>query len=330
MILKEKMALIPTNQVHLNQISAGTIGRNTGHKYEDDLAAAINNLAVNLPLYVTKPNFAGNIFQSNNEAVEIINFIASYYGVEIITVLQAIPTGKLATAGNNQSIALDNIVIKKTKSDILININNNWIGISVKHCGKKTPTNAQVYFTTASRFCSLLRENGIPVSLDAEIALKQFCGDVNYNPIDNNLIHGRLTDPRRYFWEEINVKGKNELENTFSTYQDIISRLLLQKAYKEDLYPPSFLIHKTKAIIPTEIAIYTIDEIIQKSAVYQDFNTEPYRVNKGSYRDPQGITHEAPRFGIFQMQRAGNKQHPTQLQFNLKAGYFYHLANLVL
>tara|TARA_R100000808_G_scaffold23266_1_gene51440 strand:- start:49 stop:249 length:201 start_codon:yes stop_codon:yes gene_type:complete len=33
--------------------------------------------------------------------------------------------------------------------------------------------------------------------------------------------------------------------------------------------------------------------------------------------------HEAPRFGIIQMQRGGQKQHPTQLQFNLEAGYFY-------
>ena len=48
-----------------------------------------------------------------------------------------------------------------------------------------------------------------------------------------------------------------------------------------------------------------------------------YSVRKGQYRDPEGAEHEAPRFGIVQMQRGGQKQHPTQLQFNLKAGYFY-------
>ena len=72
-----------------------------------------------------------------------------------------------------------------------------------------------------------------------------------------------------------------------------------------------------------EVAIYTIDELIQKSRSYNLFSTEPYRINKGSFRDPDGVVHLAPRFGIFQMQRAGNKQHPTQLQFNLKSGYFY-------
>lgn len=38
--------------------------------------------------------------------------------------------------------------------------------------------------------------------------------------------------------------------------------------------------------------------------------------------------HKAPKFGVVQMQRGGQKQHPTQLQFNLKAGYFYALAKL--
>lgn len=50
-----------------------------------------------------------------------------------------------------------------------------------------------------------------------------------------------------------------------------------------------------------------------------------YAVRKGTYKDPLGVQHEAPRFGIVQMQRGGQKQHPTQLQFNLKAGYFYKI-----
>ena len=39
----------------------------------------------------------------------------------------------------------------------------------------------------------------------------------------------------------------------------------------------------------------------------------------------KGIFHEAPRFGIIQFQRLGNKQNATQLQFNLEAGYFYNI-----
>ena len=35
----------------------------------------------------------------------------------------------------------------------------------------------------------------------------------------------------------------------------------------------------------------------------------------------------APRFGIVQMQRGGQAQHPEQLQFNLQAGYFYKIEN---
>ena len=61
--------------------------------------------------------------------------------------------------------------------------------------------------------------------------------------------------------------------------------------------------------------IRSIYKSIQKSKNYGSFSTRKY--------SSRGKLHLAPRFGIFQMQRAGSKQHPTQLQFNLKAGYFY-------
>ena len=48
-------------------------------------------------------------------------------------------------------------------------------------------------------------------------------------------------------------------------------------------------------------------------------------VATGDPADLPGVKHLAPRFGIVQMQRGGQKQHPDQLQFNLEAGYFYKL-----
>ena len=200
--------------------------------------------------------------------------------------------------------------------------------VSTKQCNKPTPTNAQLYFTTARAFSRLLQENGILVSDVATIALRQFCGDSGYRPSDAGSAGDRLTDPRRYFWEEIDATGRCEWEAIFTTYQDQISRLLLQKAYLNDPFIPDYLLHKTKcssAWNSTEIAIYSIDELVALSAAYRKFALRSYSVRKGSYKDPAGVTHLAPRFGIIQMQRGGQAQHPEQLQFNLEAGYFYKI-----
>lgn len=110
---------------------------------------------------------------------------------------------------------------------------------------------------------------------------------------------------------------------------DAISRLLLQKAYIDDPFVPEYLIHKTKKApswSATEVAIYSIDELVALSRSYQGFTTKPYTIRKGSYKDPPGVSHLAPRFGIIQMQRGGQAQHPEQLQFNLEAGYFYKMG----
>lgn len=108
-----------------------------------------------------------------------------------------------------------------------------------------------------------------------------------------------------------------------------IFRILLEKAYSEDTFPPKYLLHKTKKIevgLQHEVAIFSIDELISLSKNHRKFETKEYSIRKGSYPDPKGTTHQAPRFGIIQMQRLGNKQNATQLQFNLEAGYFYALA----
>jgi hypothetical protein len=142
----------------------------------------------------------------------------------------------------------------------------------------------------------------------------------------------RRVDPRRFFWEEINEGGRNELENLFSTQQDHISRLLFQKAYIDDPFVPDFLIHKTRkasSYLETEVALYSIDQLIELSRNYQGFAKRPYSVKKGSYKDPAGVTHDALRFGVIQMQRGGQQQHPEQLQFNLEAGYFYKIEQMI-
>lgn len=317
------MALVPINAQHAQQILAGTLGRNTGHDYEEALALAISLLP--MPFLVDQTYSPSNVFTTSNAALTLIHYIGRSLNLSVITNLHAVATGGLATSSKSSGVIFNGQLIKKCKSDILININNVFnVGVSVKQCNNKTPTNAQVYFTTATGFSNLLRNNGLNISNVAEIALKQFCGDRGFNPIDNNALYGRKIDHRRYFWEEVDSNGRQEWENIFQVYQDEISRILLQKAYSSDPYPPNFLLHKTKLTVNTpEVAIYTIDEIISKSKAYKLFSTEPYRVNKGSFVDPIGTYHLAPRFGIFQMQRAGNKQHPTQLQFNLKSGYFY-------
>ena len=93
------------------------------------------------------------------------------------------------------------------------------------------PTNAQLYFTTAIAFIKLLNDNGINVSNNALNALRQFCGDSGFRPKDCTNIKNRKSDPRRYFWEEIDSSGRKELEKVFTENQNEITSLLLQKAY---------------------------------------------------------------------------------------------------
>ena len=171
------MALVPINAQHAQQILAGTQGRNTGHSYEEDLADAINQLP--LPINInTLPTSSGNVFQTSNEALTLILYVAKTFNIQQITHVFSVSTGGLATSSKSQGVVFNGQTIKKCKSDILIKINNMYdIGVSIKQCNNKTPTNAQVYFTTATGFSNLLRNNQINVSQVAEIALKQFCGD---------------------------------------------------------------------------------------------------------------------------------------------------------
>lgn len=165
---------------------------------------------------------------------------------------------------------------------------------------------------------------------EAVVALRMFCGEDGFRPLDTlKNVRERKCDPRRWFWEELPQAGKRALEQLFRTHQDEITRFLLQKAYRGDQFIPEFLLHKTKKPkpkSPVETAIYPIETLLTLSREYKGFEKTPYRVKKGSYPDPPGIQHEAPRFGVVQFQRLGNQQNATELQFNLKAGYFYYLA----
>lgn len=325
------MALNPIDEVHALQIQAGILGRKAGHGFEDRIAQEINSLAYprHLPEAESRHVFTGD------PAILLIDYIGKSLRKSVIKRVVAISTGALATSEEGLHwLNINGVTVKKCKSDLVITFE--WdkgdataVGVSTKQCNNKTPTNAQLHFTTAVGFSNLLIRNGLPVSSGAIISLKQFCGDVGHRPQDDaDSLRGRVSDPRRWFWEEINAAGRMEWENILSTRQDDVSRLLFQKAYLDDPFAPDFLLHKTKSSTgwnTTEVAIYGVDELIQLSSAYGGFSKKAYSVKKGSHRDPPGVQHDAPRFGIIQMQRAGQAQHPTQLQFNLKAGYFYKI-----
>ena len=313
------------------QIRAGMAGRRAGHRFEDSLAAHVNAL----PCPVDVPGLPeGHVF-TGDPALLLLAYIGRSLSVSSIASVTAQATGELATSEHGRhSLSVDGVAVSRCKSDIVLDIQSGdgrrfLVGVSTKQCNKNTPTNAQLFFTTAQAFCNLLRSHGIAVPEEAVYALRQFCGDEGFRPLDMPDTADRQTDPRRFFWEEILPEGRKAWEEIFSRHQDGISGLLFQKAYLGDPFVPTFLLHKTRAAPgwdSTEVALYSMDEIIALSRAYRGFHTKAYSVRKGAYKDPPGSApHEAPRFGIIQMQRGGQKQHPTQLQFNLEAGYFYRL-----
>lgn len=322
------MSLKPNDAKHALQIQAGVDGRKRGHEFESELSDLINSITQPINQIQKSKNVvrgAPHLFLIQ-KALQLINWTSC-------TKVEAIALGSLATAeGGKKWLKVHGVTVKACKSDILLTLySGNFvksIGVSVKQCNNKTPTNAQLYFTTATAFCHLLQRNNINISDKAINSLRQFCGDKGFRPSDNPLyMVGRSTDPRRFFWEEIEKNGRLELENIFSSKQDQVTKLLLQKAYLNDPFSPELIIHKTKKIEleDQEFAIYGINELIELSHNYSGFTKKEYSVRKGQYKDPINIKHEAPRFGIVQMQRGGQKQHPTQLQFNLQAGYFYKI-----
>lgn len=328
------MALTPVDEAHALQIQAGVLGRKAGHAFEDAICAEINGFAYPF----TPQGLLGKHLLRGDPARLILEYLVRYHGEVGLLSAVAISTGALATSEDGRRwLQINGADVRRCKSDIVITLTfssgqTHTMGVSTKQCNNPKPTNAQLYFTTARGFSKLLRDNQIPISDGAVEALRQFCGDAGFRPLDNPaVVAGRQVDPRRYFWEELPALFRQEWEAVLHRRQDEVTRLLLQKAYIDDPFVPDFLIHKTKRSTcwgETEVAIYAIDELVQLSRAYQGFATRAYSVRKGSYRDPDGVTHLAPRFGVVQMQRGGQAQHPDQLQFNLEAGYFYRLENL--
>jgi len=321
------MALKPLHAVHAAQIQAGISGRQRGHAFEFDLAQRINDLTFPRSAHVPKqPVFRGD------PASVLLGFAIDHFAWTDCDGVQAIALGALATAEEGKKwLEVNGVSVRACKSDILLILSQREqesvsIGVSIKQCNNPTPTNAQLYFTTAHAFCELLRRNGIQVSDHGETALREFCGDPGYRPLDGAYVD-RAADPRRFFWEETNQAGRRELEAILAKHQNNITRLLLQKAYLDDPFAPDLILHKTKKLAkdPQEFALYSVDQLVTLSRNYKSFEKKLYSVRKGQYKDLPGTQHEAPRFGVVQMQRGGQKQHPTQLQFNLEAGYFYKI-----
>ena len=315
------MALIPNNKLHENQINAGIKGRKKGHKFENLLTQEVNKLTtINFDIIQGKHIYIGN------PAAILLSFIKEKFNLEIKD-WKAYWLGGLATLGFGDLLyAKNGEEVKKSKSDVLIKFNltngtERIIGISVKTCSKKTPTNDQMFFTTANAFCDLLESNSIAITKEAREGMKMFCGDRDFRPIDllaKSQLDKRVSDKKRFYWEELPNKSIADWENIFRNYQDEITRILFQKAYINDPFYPEILFHQTSQY--TDLNTCPV-AIINCSHIYSGFTYSKYRIKKGTNKNDPNI-HLAPRFGFIQFQRGGQKQHPTQLQFNLKAGYF--------
>jgi hypothetical protein len=261
------MALAPIDQVHALQIQAGTLGRRAGHAFEDDIAARINGYKY--PMQVE--DIGSRHLGVGDPAFLLINYIARTLCSDKIVSAIAISTGALATSEEGQQwLSINGANVRRCKSDLMVTIslsdgNTQTVGISTKQCNNRTPTNAQLYFTTARGFTKLLRDHKIPVSDNALTGLRQFCGDAGFRPSDfpDSLVCRRI-DPRRYFWEEMPQPVQQEWAYILADFQDAVTRLLLQKAYIDDPFVPDFLIHKTRTSSfwdTTEVAIYAIEEL---------------------------------------------------------------------
>ncbi len=321
-----------TNKKLQNQINAGVTGRQRGHRFETNLATSLNGMQ--MP-YSRAMQQVG-ILNTGAPHIILLEKALEMLGWESVDKVEAYATGVLATAQSGQKeITINGTPIRSSKSDVILVLHKGderaVKGVSVKQCNNNHPTNAQVFFTTATAFYNLLNTNGIKLSADALRAMQQFCGDPGFRPMDELDCTNRMSTPERYFWEEIEEKGRNEWEEAFKTHQDLITKLLMQKGYAKDPMPPEIVFHKTKkaqnAAIQ-ETAIFSMDEFLALSKKFGGFSCDEYYVKKGRYKESKDTRHKAPRFGVIQMQRGGQKQHPTQLQFNLKAGYFYALAKL--
>jgi len=320
---------------HKEQIKAGTTGRLKGHGFEKHLTKWLKSFSCPDDLSQGQRSHIVN----GHPAIELVRYVCQTEKISAIREVNAWWLGGLATAREGDLIKSESQEpVRKSKSDILLEIVSGdgkviKRGISVKTCDNKTPTNDQLFLTTAVGFRDLLRSHGIQVSPRAKIALRMFCGDERFRPLDlcsANELKERRADPDRYFWEELPEDGREDWEKILAENQNVITAILLQKAYSGDPYEPEYLLHQMvrySDINQCPLAIFRIDELIEFSSRYAGFCKKEYTIHKGRYKDDPNV-HEAPRFGFVQFQRFGNIQNATELQFNLKAGYFYAIQDL--
>lgn len=214
------MALTPKDEAHAKQIQAGILGRRRGHEFEDELTEKINQLASprSIPMEEKKEHlFTGEPWN------HLIDYVCRNERITKLMKVTALSTGSLATSEHGKHLLLhEGVDIKRCKSDVLLVLHGEGkdavtVGLSVKQCNTKSPTNAQVFCSTSAAFAKLLRTNGIPVSSQAEVALKRFCGEIDHTPSDDAAIaKNRKVDPRRYFWEELGDEQRHELALLFN------------------------------------------------------------------------------------------------------------------
>ena len=306
---------------------AGTNGRRRGHAFEEALAISLTSLNVE---ELTDRADASSHLVVGDPANELARYILANEAISEFIAIRAWWVGGLATSGLGDRVFGDrNMTVSASKSDIIVEFQTahgpKLVGVGVKTCFHKNPTNAQLYFGTATSFCRLLRNNGFAISGEMEVALRMFCGDEGFRPSDSTAASPtRVSDPSRWYWEELPQAARTEWENLLDNHTEGVTRVLMQKAYLNDPLEPDYILHLRTAytnLEDSQLAIYSVDEFVKYSAQVGRFDTRPYVIHKGSFKH-DNTTHLAPRFGVVQFQRGGQKQHPTQLQFNLKAGYF--------
>ncbi len=170
------MPLTPQDERHRLQIEAGTKGRQKGHTFERELTAALNELDCE---HLSPDSTTTGHLIVGHPAAAILRYIIKHEGLKKPSKVKAWWVGALATSGQGDVLTdEEGNIVTKCKSDVVIRVNHLdgviTTGVSVKTCSKRTPTNDQLFFTTASAFCRLLRNNNIHVSDSAEKALRMF------------------------------------------------------------------------------------------------------------------------------------------------------------
>jgi len=90
------MALKPADEQHALQIQAGTLGRKTGHDFEDSLTARLNSLQI--PYLINDfPELNEHLFTGKPE-ISVLKYICLRKGINELNKIIAISTGALATS----------------------------------------------------------------------------------------------------------------------------------------------------------------------------------------------------------------------------------------